>query len=92
VDVNYAVQLPDDVDTVDVRYPQTRPSAMTGFPDLCNGTLGISPLLLDLISGAIYWCLAWVALDWVRFLRQELAATVILGNCSSCIVVDHTSH
>jgi hypothetical protein len=61
---HYAVQIPDDVDTVDVRYPQTRSSTMAGFPDLCNGTLGISPLPLDLISGAIYWCLARLALDW----------------------------
>jgi hypothetical protein len=66
---HYAVQIPDDVDIVDVRYPHTRSSTMTGFPDLCNGTLGIFPLPLDLISGAIYWCLARSALDWIRFMR-----------------------
>jgi hypothetical protein len=34
---------------------------MAGSLDLCTATLGISPFPLDLISGAIYWCLALVS-------------------------------
>jgi hypothetical protein len=63
----YAVQIPDDIDIANVlTLLQTRLSAMTGFPDLYKEALGISPFLLDMKSGAIYWCLARVPLLTVR--------------------------
>lgn len=64
---HYAVQIPDDIDTANVlTLLQTRLSAMAGFPDLYKEALGISPFLLDMKSGAIYWCLARVPLLTVR--------------------------
>ena len=64
---HYAVQIPDDIDAVESRLLKTRLSAMAGFPDLFKEALGISPFPFAMISGAIYWCLARVPLEWPTF-------------------------
>jgi hypothetical protein len=47
---------------------------MAGSPDLYTETLGISPFPLDLISGAIYWCIALVFFDAIPTPQSRLAA------------------
>jgi hypothetical protein len=49
---------------------------MAGSLDLCTATLGIPPFPLDLISGAIYWCLALVPP-----LRAALAVQIRIFRC-----------
>jgi hypothetical protein len=48
---------------------------MAGSLDLYTETLGIFPLPLDLISGAIYWCIALVVFGEIQSPLFMLAAS-----------------
>jgi hypothetical protein len=63
--------------------PQMRSSAIAGSPDLCTEILGISPSLLDLISGAVYRCIA-LAFDDHRSLRYRIATSGLPTPANTC--------